>query len=254
VARAVKKAAKAVGHAAVAVAKAAYKYSGAQDVVSCVTNPHLSSCIKAAVTVALVVSTAGEGEVEVAAMNAAEEGGADIAEQVGAKQVGAKAAEGAGSVGEQGTLFDPVPYRAPDSEPEMGYLYQKLSSTEEHLKYGYTKNPETRYTQAEMNGGRLNILAYGPKEDMLALERNLHENFAHRTGGRTDVPHLETGGERPSATSILTGRHKCDTSSFCSGQVIQRLTSRRSYPWKGRWTLLLADMLPLTVTTSDQAR
>ena len=79
VARAVKKAAKKVAHAAVTVAKAAYKYSGAQDVVSCVTNPHLSSCIKAAVTVALVVATAGEGEVEVAAMNAAEEG----AEQAG---------------------------------------------------------------------------------------------------------------------------------------------------------------------------
>jgi hypothetical protein len=76
---------RAVAHAAVAVAKAAYKYSGAQDVVSCVTNPHLSSCIKAAVTVALVVATAGEGEVEVAAMEAAEEGGADVAEQVGAK-------------------------------------------------------------------------------------------------------------------------------------------------------------------------
>jgi hypothetical protein len=87
------------------------------------------------------------------------------------------AAEEGGSVGEQGTLFDPAPYRAPDSEPEMGYLYEKLSSTGEHLKYGYTKNLETRYTQAEMNGGRLNILAYGPKEDMLALERNLHENL-----------------------------------------------------------------------------
>ncbi|HWM99541.1 MAG TPA: RHS repeat-associated core domain-containing protein, partial [Streptosporangiaceae bacterium] len=85
VARVVKKVAKKVAHAAVAVAKAAYKYSGAQDVVSCVTNPHLSSCVKAALTVALVVATAGEGEVEVAAMNAAEEGGADIAEQVGAK-------------------------------------------------------------------------------------------------------------------------------------------------------------------------
>ena len=80
VARAVKKVAKKVAHAAVAVAKAAYKYSGAQDVVSCVTNPHLSSCIKAAVTVALVVATAGEGEVEVAAMNAAEEAGARAAE------------------------------------------------------------------------------------------------------------------------------------------------------------------------------
>jgi hypothetical protein len=69
----------------VAVAKAAYKYSGAQDVVSCVTNPHLSSCIKAAVTVALVVATAGEGEVEVAAMEAAEDAGAGVAERVGAK-------------------------------------------------------------------------------------------------------------------------------------------------------------------------
>jgi hypothetical protein len=75
----------AVGHAAVAVAKAAYKYSGAQDVVSCVTNPHLSSCIKAAVTVALVIATAGEDEVEVAAMNAAEEAGGSVAERVGAR-------------------------------------------------------------------------------------------------------------------------------------------------------------------------
>jgi hypothetical protein len=74
-----------LAHAAVAVAKAAYKYSGAQDVVSCVTNPHLSSCIKAAVTIALVAATAGE--VEVAAMNAAEEGGADIAEQAGSAAV-----------------------------------------------------------------------------------------------------------------------------------------------------------------------
>ena len=31
--------------------------------------------------------------------------------------------------------------------------------------------------QAEMNGGRLNILAYDPKEDMFALERNLRENL-----------------------------------------------------------------------------
>ena len=28
-----------------------------------------------------------------------------------------------------------------------------------------------------MNGGRLNILAYDPKEDMFALERNLRENL-----------------------------------------------------------------------------
>ena len=55
------------------------------------------------------------------------------------------------------------------------FLYQKLSSTGEHLKYGITKNLATRYTAAEMNGGRLNNLASGTKSDMLALERSLHE-------------------------------------------------------------------------------
>lgn len=54
-------------------------------------------------------------------------------------------------------------------------LYQKLSSTGEHLKYGFTKNPATRYTSKELNGGSLNILARGAKQDMLALERSLHE-------------------------------------------------------------------------------
>jgi hypothetical protein len=54
---------------------------------------------------------------------------------------------------------------------------KRVGTDPKGLKYGYTKNPETRYTQAEMNGGRLNILAYGPKEDMLELERNLHENL-----------------------------------------------------------------------------
>ena len=54
-------------------------------------------------------------------------------------------------------------------------LYQKLSAEGEHLKYDITKNPGTRYTSAEMNGGQLNILASGDKADMLALERGLHE-------------------------------------------------------------------------------
>jgi RHS repeat-associated protein len=83
-ARAVKKAAKVAGRIAVVVAKAAYKYSGAQDIVSCVTNPTLSSCVKAALTVALVVGTLGEGEVEVVAIDAAEDIGTDVAEDVGA--------------------------------------------------------------------------------------------------------------------------------------------------------------------------
>jgi hypothetical protein len=56
-------------------------------------------------------------------------------------------------------------------------LYQKLSAADEHLKYGITKNPATRYTAEELNGGRLNILARGSKQDMLALERSLHETL-----------------------------------------------------------------------------
>jgi len=56
-------------------------------------------------------------------------------------------------------------------------LYQKLGSAGEHLKYGITKNPATRYTSKEMNGGSLNILARGSKQDMLALERSLHETL-----------------------------------------------------------------------------
>jgi hypothetical protein len=56
-------------------------------------------------------------------------------------------------------------------------LYQKIGAEGEHLKYGITKNPETRYTVAELAGGRLKILAEGPRKDMLQLERNLHETL-----------------------------------------------------------------------------
>jgi RHS repeat-associated protein len=81
VARAVKSAAKVVAHAAVTVGKAVYKYSGAQNVVSCVTNPTLSSCVQAAITVAAVVATGGEADVEIAAVDAAEDAGVDAAEE-----------------------------------------------------------------------------------------------------------------------------------------------------------------------------
>jgi hypothetical protein len=79
--------------------------------------------------------------------------------------------------GEQGMLFDSTPYRASPNSENDTFLYQKLSSTGEHLKYGITKNPATRYTSAELNGGWLNILASGSRQDMLALERSLHETL-----------------------------------------------------------------------------
>ncbi len=57
------------------------------------------------------------------------------------------------------------------------YLYQKLGPNGEHLKYGITNDPDGRYTKSELNGGRLKILGSGSREDMLKLERDLHETM-----------------------------------------------------------------------------
>ncbi len=57
------------------------------------------------------------------------------------------------------------------------YLYQKVGANGQHLKYGITKNPLTRYTKAQLNGGRLRLLAGGTKSKMLSLERILHKTL-----------------------------------------------------------------------------
>lgn len=57
------------------------------------------------------------------------------------------------------------------------FLYQKLGAEGEHLKFGITNNPATRYTQEQLAGGRLKILTSGTREDMLGLERKLHETL-----------------------------------------------------------------------------
>jgi len=82
-----------IGHVAKVVAKAVYKYSGVQDVVSCVTDPTVAGCAKAAVTVALVAATGGEGEIEVAGAEAAEDAGADAAEDAASDAAGDEAGQ-----------------------------------------------------------------------------------------------------------------------------------------------------------------
>jgi RHS repeat-associated protein len=57
------------------------------------------------------------------------------------------------------------------------YLYEKLGPNGEHLKYGITNNPATRYSPGQLAGGRLKILARGSRSEMLALERSLHEKM-----------------------------------------------------------------------------
>ena len=57
------------------------------------------------------------------------------------------------------------------------FLYQKVGPFGEHLKFGITKNPATRYTNEELGGGRLRFIAEGPRKEMLKLERDLHETL-----------------------------------------------------------------------------
>jgi RHS repeat-associated protein len=56
-------------------------------------------------------------------------------------------------------------------------LYQKVSAAGRHLKFGISEDPATRYTAAELNGGRLRVLARGKRAEMLQLERRLHETL-----------------------------------------------------------------------------
>lgn len=64
-----------------------------------------------------------------------------------------------------------------ESKGNETYLYQKVSSTGEHLKFGITNNPATRYTANELAGGKLVIIAKGPRTQMLGLERELHSTL-----------------------------------------------------------------------------
>jgi hypothetical protein len=54
-------------------------------------------------------------------------------------------------------------------------LYQKVGPNGEHLKFGVTKNPDRRYSQSQLAGGKIKVVASGERAKMLALERKLHE-------------------------------------------------------------------------------
>ncbi|MFL6247605.1 MAG: RHS repeat-associated core domain-containing protein [Thermoanaerobaculia bacterium] len=67
--------------------------------------------------------------------------------------------------------------RSIESESRTYYLYQKVSATGQHLKYGITYDLYGRYSPAQLAGGRLRQLAHGPKVEMLRLERGLHSTL-----------------------------------------------------------------------------
>lgn len=62
-------------------------------------------------------------------------------------------------------------------QSKPNYLYQKLDAQGNHLKFGITKNPDTRYTASQMNGCRLNLVAQGSRQEMLKLERAVHSTL-----------------------------------------------------------------------------
>jgi hypothetical protein len=59
----------------------------------------------------------------------------------------------------------------------LTYLYDKVGANGGHLKYRITESPLTLYTLKQLGGGRLKLLASGAREEMLTLERALHETL-----------------------------------------------------------------------------
>jgi hypothetical protein len=52
-----------------------------------------------------------------------------------------------------------------------------VSAAGGHLKFGVTDDIIGRYSAAELNEGRLKVIAQGERSDMLSLERQLHETL-----------------------------------------------------------------------------
>src|SRR5205814_6768761 len=93
---------------------------------------------------------------------------------------------------------------------DVTYLYQKVGAQGEHLKFGITKNPATRYTQEELAGGRLKILTEGPRKDMLQLECNLHETLpiGPEEAQNFYILHPEANREGPEAASLRSMKYQ----------------------------------------------
>jgi hypothetical protein len=52
---------------------------------------------------------------------------------------------------------------------DVTYFYQKVGAQGEHLKFGITKNPATRYTQEELAGGRLRIIGQSERSEIVTV-------------------------------------------------------------------------------------
>lgn len=58
---------------------------------------------------------------------------------------------------------------------QMAYLYARYDEEGNFLKWGITQDMNTRYSRAELAGGRLVPEASGPRREILRQERELVE-------------------------------------------------------------------------------
>lgn len=83
-------------------------------------------------------------------------------------------------------------------------MYQKVGPLGEHLKFGIANNPATRYTDEQLAGGRLRILARGLRADMLALETKASRDASNRSRRGPEFLHSAAGGEGTTSTVALS--------------------------------------------------
>lgn len=87
------------------------------------------------------------------------------------------AAQATNSTANIGNLVEELGESAARAPKNPTALYQKVGSNGEHQKFGITKNPDTRYTSKELGSGQLNTIGRGTRQEMLELERTLHERL-----------------------------------------------------------------------------
>src|SRR5690606_19540534 len=56
-------------------------------------------------------------------------------------------------------------------------LYQRVDKEGNHMKWGVSKNPKTRYSKKELIGHEVKGKKTGPRDEVLSLERKLTERY-----------------------------------------------------------------------------
>jgi hypothetical protein len=126
----------------------------------------LASCLGTACIGAIATTVAGAAVIADGAMRS-------VSGAVGAGQIASMLYMRATS-NPQSSGNSPAPIHGNSvNSPRTTYLYELVDENGNHLKYGITSNPDTRYTHAFMADKRMLILGEGSRRDMYVLENRL---------------------------------------------------------------------------------